>query len=271
MASNWIKEGIEQRMQFKVAPPPSQVVICIPTWNNEAMLRQCLESIRRYTRACPYRIVVVNNGSTDGTTEWLDGQGVFSSNERPMTSIRLPENLGFIKASNLALKQVKPNEHALLLNDDTQITDPFWLERMVQTLESDDAIGAVGPTSNYVLGWQSVEYSAHLPMQHDTKFLIGFCMLISNRALAKVGLLDERFGMGMNEDLDYSIRLAEAGYRLLVDRSVFVLHYGSGSIKRLDESFADQEMRTRQMLLNKWGEDTVQDLFSPMETDHALA
>lgn len=208
----------------------------------------------------------MNNG-TPQSVAWLNKE----LPQVEITIIQNEKNLGFVQATNRGLMQVKPSEHALLLNDDTQMVHPQWLNQMLETLTAEKSVGAVGPVSNYVMGWQHIQYSGALPLVHETRFLIGFCLLIKNSALVEVGLLDERFGMGMNEDTDYSLRLAEAGYTLKVDRRSFVLHFGSTSLTRLDKSFGRQEQETRQMLVNKWGHELVEGLFAPMEVSSVPA
>jgi len=211
----------------------------------------------------------VNNGSEPQTLAYLEQiqKRPTNSEYRGVSVIQNSENRGFIKATNQALAQVERKEHALLLNDDTQITDPFWLQRMVHILETerldDKSIGAVGPTTNYVLGEQMVTFNHERPLLQSAKFLIGFCMLVRNDVLKRTGLLDERFGVGMNEDLDYSMRIRNNGYALAIARDVFVLHYGSQSMNRLEIDAATQEAVTRQMLVNKWGYEEVNELFQP--------
>lgn len=231
------------------------ITAIIPTWNNVPFLVACLESFHDYTDGIDYRLVVVDNGSTDGTPQYLaDAQ-----KRMPLTVIRNEQNLGFVKATNQGLGVVKSGEHVLWLNDDVQITDPLWLARLESNLNND--IGAVAPVSNFVMGLQQVQLSPSIyRKQHFTNFLIGFCLLIRADAFQKVGKLDERFLMGGNDDLDYSIRLKEAGYQLLIDRTVFVLHYGAQSISRIG-GYAKVEADTRPLLVAKWGQAKVDELF----------
>ena len=94
-----------------------------------------------------YRAIVIDNGSTDDTVQYLADVRKRHPN---LTVIRNETNLGFVKATNQGLNQVQPGENVLLLNDDVQVTDPLWLRRMEDDLGDD--IGAVGPVSNFVMG-----------------------------------------------------------------------------------------------------------------------
>lgn len=236
--------------------------IVIPTHNNVDTLIQCLESILDCTRESTphsnYRVVVVDNGSTDQTPTYL--RDVTARYPQKVTVLRQEENLGFVDGTNAGLRAVQANENVLLLNDDTQITDPLWLDKLASLLNGD--VGAVGPVTNHALGLQNLRESYRLPATHPVKFLIGFCLLIRADAFQQVGLLDPQFAGVMNDDLDYSLRLRAAGYSLKVDRTAFVMHYGSTSTGRDGaQAFMDRQAEGRNRLVAKWGQAAVDDLF----------
>jgi GT2 family glycosyltransferase len=234
-------------------------LIVIPTWSNAKCLINCLESLFDLTEDAEYRVVVVDNGSADDTQQYLaDVQ-----KRHPLIVHRNEENLGFVKATNQGLAYAAPGENVLWLNDDTQIVDGLWLKKLESSLTGD--AGAVGPVSNFVMGLQQVMLSSQIPHKsHLANFLIGFCLLIRADAFHRVGYLDGRFLMGGNDDLDYSLRLREAGYKLLVDRTTFVLHYGARSIERIG-GYDVVEKNTRPLLVEKWGKAKVDALFTMPE------
>jgi hypothetical protein len=87
----------------------------------------------------------------------------------------------------------------------------------------DPKVGAVGPASNVVMGLQNI--FSYTPISiFTTKYLIGFCFLARRSALEEVGGIDTSLPGG--DDLDMSIRLRKAGYKLIVDKNVFVYHHG---------------------------------------------
>ena len=86
-------------------------------------------------------------------------------------------------------------------------------------------------------------------------------MLIRKDVLDKVGLLDERFGIGGQDDLDISIRIREAGYKLKINRYVFIHHLGFQSLSKVFPSYKEIEDLTRPMLVEKWGKEKIDDLF----------
>ena len=106
--------------------------IIILNYNTCWITAQCIKSIRAYTN--DYEIIVVDNGSVDGSVEWFKSQ----------SDIRLicnKENLGFPKGCNQGMEIAKGSE-ILLLNSDTVVTSR-WLDQMRHALYSNDYIGAV--------------------------------------------------------------------------------------------------------------------------------
>ncbi len=208
------------------------VSIVIPAFNQLDYCRQCISSLRAFTRP-PYKLILVDNGSTDGVSEYFDsvpGACVVHSGK----------NLGFAGGINLGLEHAEG--HVLLLNSDT-ITPRGWLERLEGALFSSDEIGMVGPMSNSVSGSQLMDGLELTSMDginafaqdlaerkrgctRDVARLVGFCLLIRDTAFRRLGPLDEAYGIGNYEDDDYCVRALRAGYRLCIAEDAFVFHYG---------------------------------------------
>jgi O-antigen biosynthesis protein len=250
-------------------PIPYQVTsIIIPTHNQIAYTRICIESIRTFTDE-PYELIVVDNGSDDGTAEYL-------STATDIQLIRNSVNLGFPKAVNQGIVASR-GTHILLLNNDTLVTTG-WLTRMLRTMESDPLIGLVGPCSNCVSGSQQVPADYNLEgldgfawergktynrQVIDSDRLIGFCLLIRRQVIEEIGLFDERFGLGCFEDDDFTRRAVRAGFRAVIAWDSFVHHFGGRTFiadgvdyssllnenqKRFDEKW-DSEAPTRSLQL----------------------
>ena len=200
--------------------PP--VSILIPTWNNSNDLRECLNSILQHqTAENLFHIYVINNGHKD-SCNWVQNKSV--------TLIQAGDNLGWEGGLKLGLKHSK-SPYVLFLNDDTFV--PFssseWLYKMLQHFR-DEKVGAVGPSSNVVMGcqniWANIPYVRVYP-----KYLIGFCMLLKRSILDEVGSVDDTLPGG--DDLDLSIRLRDKGYKLVADRNVFIYHHGFRTGERI--------------------------------------
>lgn len=115
--------------------------IIILTLNNLESTKLCLESIREYT-SVPYELILVDNGSSDGTIEYLN----------QLADIQLvvnKKNRGFAGGCNQGIALSK-GEQILLLNNDT-VVSIRWLDNLLKALNSDDSVGITGPLSNWTL------------------------------------------------------------------------------------------------------------------------
>ncbi len=229
------------------------VSIVILAWNEIAYTRECLDSLARRT-AYPHELVLVDNGSTDGTGEYF-------TSIPGATVLRNEVNLGFPRGVNQGIRAAK-GDLVCLLNNDTVLT-PNWLDNLVTCARSDPRVGLVGPRSNYVAGpqvlpvnYQSVqemlgfatEFNRPDPRRwFDQDTLVGFCLLIKREVINKIGLFDEQFGVGNFEDNDYCLRARQAGFRLVCAGDTFVHHYGSRSFtgNKVDYRQLMQENRIR--------------------------
>ena len=116
------------------------VSIIIPVFNKLAFTRQCLNRIERHLSGeVRFEVIVVDNGSTDGTKDFFTGTASYSF---PHTYHRSEENLGFSRANNIGAR-LSSAKYLLFLNNDT-IVRPGWLDAMVQVAEADDRVGIVG-------------------------------------------------------------------------------------------------------------------------------
>jgi len=225
-----------QRLLVRATPTANRfddlTSIVILTHNQLPYTRGCLESIRFYTDE-PYELVLVDNGSTDGTVEWLGKQ----PDVRLITNA---ENRGFPAGANQGIRAAR-GDSIVLLNNDT-LVGTGWLRRMLAALRRAPRTGLVGPVSNNVSGEQqvAVDYTDLAQLdgfawrwgrEHDgqtmpTDRLVGFCLAFPRSLVDEIGLLDERFGIGNFEDDDYCRRAIEAGYQPAVARDAYVHHFG---------------------------------------------
>ncbi|MGN7399537.1 glycosyltransferase [Cytobacillus praedii] len=234
--------------------------IIILTYNNLEYTKQCLESIRKYTDRDTYELIIIDNNSVDDTKEWLLKQD-------DIRVIINKENLGFPRGCNQGIEIAK-GENILLLNNDVIVTEN-WLSNMVNSLYSEDRIGAVGPVTNSAAYYTAipVEYSNLNEMHNfaqdfnksdsekweERLKLIGYCMLIKRDVVDKIGLLDERFTPGNFEDDDYSVRIRQAGYKLLLCKDTFIHHYGSVSWKENISGYGELLSENEKKFMEKWG------------------
>ena len=213
--------------------------VVIPVWNRWDQTGPCLDSLRRTLRPGD-RVVVVDNGSTDGTAENL---GAY-----PWVHVIANDvNRGFAAACNQGAAwsagQTDRSGAVVFLNNDT-ILAGRWLDALIEAF-ADPTVGATGPRSNFVSGPQIVPEasygqppngrhrafvreweSRHRGECTTTPRLVGFALAVRQEVLDVVGNFDEAFGIGGYEDDDLCARIQSAGWSLVISHESFVHHAG---------------------------------------------
>lgn len=244
---------------YGVQVPKTAIIIL--SYNLLDYTRQCIESIRETIPESAREIIVVDNASRDGSVDWLRRQ-------HDLILIENKENKGFPAGCNQGIRAAGEDCDIFLLNNDT-IMPPnalFWLR---MGLYENAEVGAVGSVSNYVANgqqianqWKTVEEilafadTNNVPMEYpyeEKLFLIGFALLVKRSVVDEVGLLDEIFSPGNSEDVDYGLRVLKAGYRNLLCRNSFILHFGSKSFGKLGQGYAQILHKNQGILNKKWG------------------
>jgi GT2 family glycosyltransferase len=241
-----------------------KVSIIIVTWNNWDFTQPCLRSVLEYSLPGQTEVIVIDNGSTDATRVGLYG---FQCQHPNLRVVFNDTNRGFAAANNQGL-QMATGEVLVLLNNDTIVT-PGWLRGLCRRLD-DPQVGLVGPVTNSIGNEARIETdyedltgmlrcargvrSKSAGKGFDIAVLAMYCVAMRREVFEKVGLLDERFGVGMFEDDDYSERIRQAGYRVVCAEDVFIHHFGNMSFKKLKDA-ARQEIfeRNQKLFEEKWG------------------
>jgi glycosyltransferase involved in cell wall biosynthesis len=174
--------------------------IVIPTYNHcDDFLKPCIESIYKFSNPGEFEVVVSANGCTDNTAQYLRDLQRVHNNVKVAWS---DEPLGFARSTNRGI-ELASGEFIVLLNNDTVILDQpmnSWLERLVAPFE-DPKMGITGVLSQ------------HSPITERT-FLIFFCVMIRRSLFDELGLLDEDFKTGGQEDVEFCYRTEYAEYKL---------------------------------------------------------
>jgi len=241
-----------------------RVTIGIVTFNNRELTELCLDSIERCTIHPNYDIVVVDNGSEDGTPQWLAQE----AGRRPHLRVILnTDNRGFAPACNQVFGTAS-SEVFCLLNNDTVVTRG-WLAAMVRALAVDPHLGLVGPSSNGVAnearvapGYQDLaglpEWAEAYVWDHDGEgfsipMLALYCAALTREVWEEIGGLDERFEVGLFEDDDFSRRIRLAGYDVRCLRGAWVHHFQEASFGALsEEEYARIYETNRKRFVAKW-------------------
>ncbi len=259
----WRARG-EELMPIAQACFP-QASIVIVTYHNCELNRECLQALYERTEWPNFEVLVVDNASTDGTPEMLRSlEGHYPG----LTVMLNEQNLGFAKANNQALRQAT-GEYLVLLNNDTVITRG-WLAGLIRHLAADEYLGLVGPVTNEIGNEAKIPVGYYQPAdmprwasryvrEHDGELLdlpmlAMFCVAIRRAVFVAIGELDERFGIGMFEDDDYSYRIRHAGLKIQCAQDVFIHHYGQASFKMMnEEQYRLLFEENRRRYEEKWG------------------
>jgi glycosyltransferase involved in cell wall biosynthesis len=204
--------------------------IIIPAWNEWELTRACLESIRP-TLGLRDQVIVVDNGSVDGTAQGLTRYSW-------VTVVSHPQNLGFATGCNSGAG-VARGDIVIFLNNDT-LVPARWLDGLLAPF-SDETVGATGPRSNQAVNSQlvpDVTYDArrmsslqryvrdwraeHRGQTSDIARLDGFCLAIRHDLFVQLDGLRIRDEHGGSEIDDLCVQIGEKGYRLLVAEDSFV-------------------------------------------------
>ena len=256
----WTKNGIHYSEKHNKKENPLVSIVVI-TCNQLKYTRKCLDSVFRHTNI-PFELIIVDNGSNDGTVEYLESISFRNYADERIKIIKNNENKGFAGGNNLGIA-ASIGDYIIIMNNDVVVT-PGWLERMISCCEKRPEIGIVGPRSNYVSGPQlleTVDYNLDsleglnrfskkittINAKKTTRLLrvVGFCMLIKRSVINKIGGMDDRFGLGNFEDDDFSLRAALAGFESWMAEDCFVHHFGN-------RTFIGEMIDYRQSLQQNW-------------------
>ncbi len=245
-------------------PPHSSIIIV--THNNLVFTRFCLATVvANRPPDSAYEIVVVDNGSSDRTVEFLRN---LSEREPGLRLLLNTTNRGFAPAVNQGLGLAR-GDVLVLLNNDT-LVPPGWLAGLAHHL-TEPSVGLVGPLTNSAGNEAQIEvpyetfggfeqFAADRArtaagLRFDIPMLTMFCLAMRRDTYERLGPLDERFAVGMFEDDDYSRRARQADYAVVCAEDVFVHHFGQASFGRLVSSgeYATLFDANRSRFDQKWG------------------
>lgn len=255
----------------------SIIILCC---NELEYTRLCIESVLKHSRN-PYELVIVDNGSSDGTAAYLDELTHHAGPER-VTVIRNETNRGFAAGCNQAIAQAQ-GCYLVFLNNDTVVTSD-WLSGLVAgALHDWPNVGLVGPLSNYAPPPQHVvgeypsldalePFTAKLRRRNAGKALqvgrlTGFCLLVRREVIEQIGGFDERYGTGFFEDDDFCVRARQAGFRLLLATDIFIHHFGSRTFNGLHLDGRAQLQKNLEQFRQKWGDEQARGYQLPKDPE----
>ena len=219
----------------------AHISIISVNYNGFALTAAMIDSLRRPVTT-PLENVVVDNGSA------RDEAALLRERYPDIVVLRSDENLGFAGGNNLGIRAAT-GDCLLLLNNDTEVTDNT-LHHLAETLDADPSIGAVCPKIRFWAPPQAIQFAGYTPLTritlrngligfgqpddgsydspHETPYAHGAAMMVRREAVGKAGPMPEEYFL-YYEELDWSERLREAGYRIVYDPRATVFHKESAT------------------------------------------
>lgn len=236
-----------RRVKYALPENPPKVSIVVPTRDALELLRRCVDSLLEKTAYPRFEVLVVDNQSRDVAT--LDYFKTLSSH-RKVRVLRYDRPFNYSAINNFAVREAR-GELVCLLNNDTEVISPGWLEEMVGQLLQ-DKVGVVGAKLYYpdgrvqhagdTVGPGGCANHLHSLIAHDDpgycnravvaqelSAVTAACLLTKKELFERLGGLDEQHLPVAFNDVDYCLRVREAGYKVVWTPHAELYHHESVS------------------------------------------
>ncbi len=224
-----------------------KITVIIPNYNGIKYLEDCFRTLDAQEGAPEYRVLVVDNGSGDGSAEYIRSyvQAHEVAGAVPYTLVELPENTGFCHAVNVGI-QASEAPYVVLLNNDTKV-EPGFLKALYEAMEARPEAFSVSAAmlmwdnpellddagDNYcVLGWAYSRGKGRPATEYEKVCRVfsscGGAAIYRREVFDEIGYFDE-LHFAYLEDLDMGYRARIHGYENWYEPRARVIHYGSAS------------------------------------------
>ena len=217
----------------------SKIAIIIVNWKQYQLTKLCLYSLQKI-KYDNYQIILIDNESNPKELKKIKNQ--FDK----IITFPNQKNLGFTGANNIGIEYAIKNdfEYVMLINNDTEVEKNF-INPLIELLEKNQNFGAAQPlilnyynrnkvwsAGGFLNKFFGYTYVIKSPegIKKNIDWITGCCFFLRTDVIKKIGLLDEKF-FAYYEDVDWSIRIKNAGYDLAFVKSSVVYHHGSKSSK----------------------------------------
>lgn len=220
------------------------VAAVVVTYNSERHIADLLDSIPAAMGRLTYSVVVVDNGSADGTVQAVDGRGD--------CALVRSRNDGYAAGMNRAVRSSPEADAILILNPDATL-DPDSVPFMMEVLrrpgpgvvaprvrEADGSLSPTlrrGPTMGRVGGLsftglpaftERIEDPAEYETEHEVEWAVGAILLVDSGCYQALGGMDESYFL-YSEETDFSLRAKDAGWSTVYTPAAGAMHVGGGS------------------------------------------
>lgn len=267
------------RVKYKIKGNPL-ISILIPTLNKYEYIERCISSLFEKTTYDNFEVIIIDTGSTEKKT--LEYYNTLKSNPR-VRFLHWNKKFNYSAVNNYGVKNAK-GEYILLLNNDTEIITPDWIQGMLEHAQRKE-MGAVGVRLYYpnetiqhagvilgTHGGSEIGAAGHAfqglsKQPHDTSLgqkdiirncsaVTAACLMVKKSKYNKVGGLDEKFRIAFN-DVDFCLKLRKEGYYNLYTPHVELYHHESVSVGTPEKGTRDikefiKEVKMRNKKWSNW-------------------
>lgn len=243
-----------------------QASIIIPVFNQAGFTLQCMRSLMQEIDFSETEVIVVDNGSSDGT------QTVLAHFENVVTAIRNEENRGFVDACNQGAA-IARGKYLVFLNNDTEVL-PGWLHHLVETIEANPANGAVGSMFLYPdnsiqeagaivwsngeahhYGWGGSPDDRRFNFAREVDYCSAASLLIRKDLFRELGGFDRRYSPAYYEDIDLCFGVRSLGHKVIYQPMSRVVHYeGATAGRDVAKGIKHFQILNREKFVDKWRE-----------------
>ncbi|MEK5490507.1 glycosyltransferase [Paenibacillus sp. FSL R7-0297] len=241
------------------------VSLVLLAYNKLDYTKQCLESILKYTTDYTYELILVNNGSTDGTEAYFDSIP-------QAKKIHLKYNIGATLGFNIGMMVAEGKYVAALCND--FIFTHNWLGNLVKCIESDENYGYVAPAATYISNHQQVsvkfngigefhdfarKYNISDPLKWEERIvLLPNVLFIPTALIKRINYYDTRYYYGEFADDDISFKVRRAGFKCIFCKDTVLHHFGHITVG--DDQRENKSLEVSRVIFqNKYGLDAWRD------------
>ncbi|MCY7376934.1 MAG: glycosyltransferase [Pyrinomonadaceae bacterium] len=269
------------RRETNAAPETIETSIIIPVFNKAEFTFECLRSLFREIDLTENEIIVVDNASTDETARMLAQFG------NRVRVIRNAGNLGFVEACNLGAGAAR-GKFLVFLNNDT-IVQPAWLSSLVETIEADETVGAVGSMlifpdgrlqeaggivwndgTAHLYGYGESPEDRQFNFRREVDYCSGASLFISKDLFDSFGGFDMRYAPAYYEDTDLCMSVRAANLKVVFQPLSKVIHFEGATAGRSTNTGYKrfQEINSRKFF-DKWREVLEREHFAPGNVEAA--
>lgn len=227
---------------------PNFTSIIIPVHNELKYTQLCLASISSNTTQNTYEIIIIDNASTDGTSDYL------ASLSKLVKVIKFEKNKGVAPAWNAGIQKAR-GEFLAFLNNDI-IVPPNWLINILKAFEDPDVWCACPLHTRLNLppdfASLAAEVATYKPIYQQLNHFLGFCFVLRRQAIDALGLFDEQFEMGWFEDTDFNYRLWQAGHPPVLVENALIHHFESRTLIHMPKFFDTYPNKNAERFGRKW-------------------